>query len=137
MYRVIPDERPLIEQTLKDLCDVEGCSLVVTTGGTGPAPRDVTPEATEAVRSQGHHIVVPRVLCQACQLWLLPAHRPQNNRNAVAHYLASPPAGVRAHDAWVWRADACNQASLTSWITCCRSNPCGSLPPCSTCVARG
>lgn len=46
---MIPDERPAIEATLKELCDVEGCSLVVTTGGTGPAPRDVTPEATEAV----------------------------------------------------------------------------------------
>src|SRR5436309_2330814 len=47
--RVIPDERPVIEETLKNLCDREGCCLVVTTGGTGPAPRDVTPEATEAV----------------------------------------------------------------------------------------
>src|SRR6059058_1336323 len=47
--RVIPDERPLIEQTLTELCDREGCCLVVTTGGTGPARRDVTPEATEAV----------------------------------------------------------------------------------------
>ncbi len=47
--RVIPDERPLIEATLRELCDTEGCCLVVTTGGTGPAPRDVTPEATEAV----------------------------------------------------------------------------------------
>jgi molybdopterin adenylyltransferase len=47
--RLIPDERPLIEQTLRELCDVEGCCLVVTTGGTGPAKRDVTPEATEAV----------------------------------------------------------------------------------------
>ena len=47
--RVIPDEQPLIEQTLIELCDVEGCSLVVTTGGTGPALRDVTPEATGAV----------------------------------------------------------------------------------------
>jgi molybdopterin adenylyltransferase len=47
--RVIPDDRPVIEQTLRDLCDQEGCCLVVTTGGTGPAPRDVTPEATEAV----------------------------------------------------------------------------------------
>ena len=47
--RVIPDERPLIEATLKELCDQEGCCLVVTTGGTGPARRDVTPEATEAV----------------------------------------------------------------------------------------
>ncbi len=47
--RVIPDEQPLIEETLQDLCDREGCCLVVTTGGTGPARRDVTPEATEAV----------------------------------------------------------------------------------------
>ncbi len=47
--RVIPDEQAVIEQTLRDLCDVEGCCLVVTTGGTGPAQRDVTPEATEAV----------------------------------------------------------------------------------------
>ena len=46
---MIPDDRPVIEQTLRDLCDVEGCCLVVTTGGTGPALRDVTPEATEAV----------------------------------------------------------------------------------------
>lgn len=47
--RVIPDEQPLIEQTLVDLCDTQGCCLVVTTGGTGPALRDITPEATEAV----------------------------------------------------------------------------------------
>jgi molybdopterin adenylyltransferase len=47
--RVIPDEQPLIEATLRDLCDRENCCLVVTTGGTGPARRDVTPEATEAV----------------------------------------------------------------------------------------
>ncbi len=47
--RVIPDEQPLIEATLTELCDREGCCLVVTTGGTGPARRDVTPEATEAV----------------------------------------------------------------------------------------
>jgi len=47
--KVIPDERPLIEQVLKSLCDEEQCCLVVTTGGTGPALRDVTPEATAAV----------------------------------------------------------------------------------------
>jgi molybdopterin adenylyltransferase len=47
--RLIPDEQPVIEETLKALCDQEGCCLVVTTGGTGPARRDVTPEATEAV----------------------------------------------------------------------------------------
>ena len=47
--RLIPDEQALIEATLKDLVDREGCHLVLTTGGTGPALRDVTPEATLAV----------------------------------------------------------------------------------------
>jgi len=47
--RLIPDERPVIEATLKELVDKEGCHLVLTTGGTGPAKRDVTPEATLAV----------------------------------------------------------------------------------------
>jgi molybdopterin adenylyltransferase len=46
---VIPDEQEQIEATLKAMCDDEGCCLIVTTGGTGPARRDVTPEATEAV----------------------------------------------------------------------------------------
>ena len=47
--RVIPDELALLKDTLVHLCDAEGCCLVITTGGTGPAARDVTPEATEAV----------------------------------------------------------------------------------------
>lgn len=47
--RLIPDEQALIEATLKELVDVAGCHLVLTTGGTGPALRDVTPEATLAV----------------------------------------------------------------------------------------
>lgn len=47
--RIVPDEQPLIEAALRNLADAQGCCLVVTTGGTGPAPRDVTPEATEAV----------------------------------------------------------------------------------------
>ena len=47
--RLIPDERALIESTLVELADVRGCHLILTTGGTGPAPRDVTPEATLAV----------------------------------------------------------------------------------------
>jgi molybdopterin adenylyltransferase len=47
--RLVPDERPLIEAALRELADVAGCSLILTTGGTGPAPRDVTPEATRAV----------------------------------------------------------------------------------------
>ena len=50
--RVIPDERAIIEATLIELADVERCSLILTTGGTGPAPRDVTPEATEAVATK-------------------------------------------------------------------------------------
>ena len=48
-YRVIPDEQNQLEATLIELADKEGCCLIVTTGGTGPALRDVTPEATEAV----------------------------------------------------------------------------------------
>ena len=47
--RLVPDERPQIEAALCGLADREGCALIVTTGGTGPAPRDVTPEATVAV----------------------------------------------------------------------------------------
>mgnify|MGYP003883440761 CR=1 FL=1 len=47
--RLIPDEQPVIEATLIELCDSAGCDLVLTTGGTGPAPRDVTPDATAAV----------------------------------------------------------------------------------------
>ncbi len=53
--RLIPDEQPLIERTLIELVDTVGCNLVLTTGGTGPAPRDVTPEATLAVA----HKVLP------------------------------------------------------------------------------
>ncbi len=48
-YRLIADEQPLIEATLIELADQSNCSLIVTTGGTGPALRDVTPEATTNV----------------------------------------------------------------------------------------
>jgi molybdopterin adenylyltransferase len=47
--RLIPDDQASIEATLTELCDVAHCALVLTTGGTGPAPRDVTPEATVAI----------------------------------------------------------------------------------------
>lgn len=47
--RLVPDEIPAITAALIELCDTEGCSLVLTTGGTGPAPRDVTPEAIAGV----------------------------------------------------------------------------------------
>jgi len=49
VYQVIPDEQAIIEATLIKMADKQQCSLIVTTGGTGPAKRDVTPEATEAV----------------------------------------------------------------------------------------
>lgn len=49
VYKCIADDKDTIEKTLKELVDIEKCCLVVTTGGTGPALRDVTPEATEAV----------------------------------------------------------------------------------------
>ena len=48
-YEIIPDEREHIEKTIIDLVDNKQCCLVITTGGTGPAKRDITPEATEAV----------------------------------------------------------------------------------------
>jgi molybdopterin adenylyltransferase len=48
-YKVIPDEQAIIEAELRRMADIVGCALVVTTGGTGPSPRDVTPEATAAV----------------------------------------------------------------------------------------
>ena len=49
VIEVIPDEQPEIENTLKRMADDDQCCLIVTTGGTGPAVRDITPEATEAV----------------------------------------------------------------------------------------
>jgi molybdopterin adenylyltransferase len=48
-YAIIPDEQHIIEKTLIDMADNLNCCLIVTSGGTGPAVRDVTPEATEAV----------------------------------------------------------------------------------------
>jgi molybdopterin adenylyltransferase len=47
--RLIPDEQAVIEDALKELADAKGCCLILTTGGTGPAPRDITPEATLAI----------------------------------------------------------------------------------------
>ena len=50
--RLLPDEQPVIEAALKELADQENCHVILTTGGTGPAPRDVTPEATMAVATK-------------------------------------------------------------------------------------
>ena len=47
--KIVPDDRPIVEDALKQMCDYDHCCLVITTGGTGPAARDITPEATETV----------------------------------------------------------------------------------------
>lgn len=49
VYQLVPDEQELIQEKLTTLSDIEKCCLILTTGGTGPAPRDVTPEATENI----------------------------------------------------------------------------------------
>lgn len=49
LSRIVPDERSQVEQALIEMADIEQCCLVITTGGTGPAVRDITPEATEEV----------------------------------------------------------------------------------------
>jgi molybdopterin adenylyltransferase len=49
IYKIIPDEQDIIETTMIQMADIDNCSLIVTTGGTGPAKRDVTPEATQNV----------------------------------------------------------------------------------------
>jgi molybdopterin adenylyltransferase len=54
-YAIIPDEQAVIERTLIEMADQKGCCLIITSGGTGPARRDVTPEATEAVCSKILH----------------------------------------------------------------------------------
>ena len=65
--KLIPDEQQLIEATLKELCDQENCDLILTTGGTGPSRRDVTPEATLAVATSENK----------CVRFLLPLFRPR------------------------------------------------------------
>lgn len=49
VYRIVPDDQDVVEAAMIELADQEDCCLIVTTGGTGPAPRDLVPEATEAV----------------------------------------------------------------------------------------
>src|SRR5260370_17199354 len=53
--RLIPDERPVIEQALRELCDAQGCCLVVTTGGTAPAPPPRPPHPTQAPPAHSPH----------------------------------------------------------------------------------
>ncbi|MEI6557882.1 MAG: molybdopterin adenylyltransferase [Rhodospirillaceae bacterium] len=80
--RLIADEQPEIERTLIELCDEAGCPLVVTTGGTGPAPRDVTPEATLAV-------------CQTLMPGFGEAMRAASLRSVPTAILSRQTAGIR------------------------------------------
>ena len=82
--RLIADERPEIERTLIELCDNVGCPLVVTTGGTGPAPRDVTPEATEAV-------------CERMMPGFGEAMRAVSLKSVPTAILSRQTAGIRGH----------------------------------------
>lgn len=81
--RVIPDQQSLIESTLIELCDTAGCCLIVTTGGTGPALRDVTPEATEAV-------------CQKMMPGFGEAMRTESLRFVPTAILSRQTAGIRS-----------------------------------------
>ncbi len=73
--RLIPDEQAIIEQTLCELVDEMSCHLVLTTGGTGPARRDVTPDATLAVADRGCLALVNRCARSACILYQLRSFR--------------------------------------------------------------
>lgn len=69
-YAIVPDERKEIEAKLRQFADEEHCALILTTGGTGPAVRDVTPEATEAISEK----MLPGFgeLMRACSLQYVP-----------------------------------------------------------------
>lgn len=73
--RLIPDEQAIIEQTLCELVDEMSCHLVLTTGGTGPARRDVTPDATLAVADREMPCLVNRCARSACILYQLRSFR--------------------------------------------------------------
>ena len=68
-YRCVPDEQAAVEAALIELVDSHRCSVVVTTGGTGPAPRDITPEATEAVCDRMMPVLVNRCAASPWRLY--------------------------------------------------------------------
>jgi molybdopterin adenylyltransferase len=98
VYRLIPDDRPTIEKTLIELVDVERCSLVVTTGGTGPALRDVTPEATEAVCEKmmpGFGELMRQVSLRSVPTAILSRQTAGIRRQALIVNLPGKPASIR------------------------------------------
>jgi molybdopterin adenylyltransferase len=98
VYRLVPDDRPTIEETLIELVDVERCSLVVTTGGTGPALRDVTPEATEAVCEKmmpGFGELMRQVSLRSVPTAILSRQTAGIRRQALIVNLPGKPASIR------------------------------------------
>jgi molybdopterin adenylyltransferase len=96
--RLIPDEQDRIEATLKALCDDEGCCLVVTTGGTGPARRDVTPEATEAVCDKmmpGFGELMRQVSLRSVPTAILSRQTPGIRGKSLLLNLPGKPAAIR------------------------------------------
>lgn len=96
--RVISDDQALIEDTLRELCDEGGCSLVVTTGGTGPAKRDVTPEATEAVaekRMPGFGELMRQVSLQAVPTAILSRQTAVIRGNTLIVNLPGQPKAIK------------------------------------------
>jgi molybdopterin adenylyltransferase len=95
---IIPDEQDQIEATLKALCDDEGCCLVVTTGGTGPAKRDVTPEATEAVCEKmmpGFGELMREVSLKSVPTAILSRQTAGTRGNSLIINLPGKPAAIR------------------------------------------
>jgi molybdopterin adenylyltransferase len=96
--RVISDDLPVIEQTLKQLSDEEDCSLVITTGGTGPSARDITPEATEAVCEKmmpGFGELMRTVSLQAVSTAILSRQTAGIRRSCLIVNLPGQPKAIR------------------------------------------
>ena len=105
-YKVVPDEQEQIEAALKRMVDEERCSVVVTTGGTGPAPRDVTPEATVAVRKEFFFLFFLLSL-DPFSLFLSLPPSPHSQEKIKTSTSPQPlPSGLRPAHARVRRADA-------------------------------
>jgi len=98
VYRVIPDEQAVIEQHLIDMADNESCSLIVTTGGTGPAKRDVTTEATENVCHKllpGFGELMRKVSLEQVPTAILSRQTAGIRNNSLIFNLPGKPAAIR------------------------------------------
>jgi len=106
--RIVPDEADAIEKTLIELCDAEGCCIVLTTGGTGPAARDVTPDATASVCDR----LLPGFgeLMRAASLKRVPT--------AILSRQIAGTKGKVAHHQLAWQAE-CHTRVLGSGVPCC------------------